>query len=205
VDRGLPPVDDPGFWDSVYRNGTDEFELGQAAPPLERVARERPPGAGDAVVLGCGRGHEARLLAQLGWEKVVAVDFSNVALDEARRLTEGTGLEKRIEWRHADLFALGDADESRFDLAVEHCCFCAIDPARRGEWAHVVKHVLRPFGHLLALFYHHGRTGGPPFDATRPEIERILAGRFVIEHMEIPRDSVPKRQGKEILVRARRL
>jgi SAM-dependent methyltransferase len=205
VDRGLPPVSDPSFWDAVYRDGTDEFELGHAAPPLERAARERPPGAGEALVLGCGRGHEARLLAALGWEKVIAVDFSPVALEEARSLTEGTGLEKKIEWRQADLFALGGADSERFDLAVEHCCFCAIDPSRRGEWAHVVRRVLRAHGHLLALFYHCGRVGGPPFDATRPEIERIMAGRFVIEHVEIPRDSVPKRQGKEILVRARRL
>jgi len=203
VDSG--PVGDPKFWDAVYRDGSDEFELGLAAPPLARAARERPPGAGDALVLGCGRGHEARLLAEMGWEKVVAVDFSTVALDAARALTEGTGLEKKIEWRQADLFKLGGADVELFDMAIEHCCFCAIDPSRRGEWAQLVRRLLRPHGHLLALFYHCGRAGGPPFDANRDEIERILAGRFVIEHVEIPRDSVPKRQGKEFLVRARRL
>ena len=67
-----------------------------------------------------------------------------------------------IEWRLQDLFTLPHTDSGHYDLVLEHTCFCAIDPARRAEWAEVAARILRPQGRLLALFYTHDRPGGPP-------------------------------------------
>jgi SAM-dependent methyltransferase len=61
------------------------------------VARSRP---GRALDLGCGGGRNAVWLARLGWH-VVGVDFSEVALERARRLAEGADVQ--VRWEHADL------------------------------------------------------------------------------------------------------
>lgn len=198
-----PTVDDPAYWERLYAERHDGWDLGTPAPPFERVLRDLPVLEG-GVVLGCGRGHEARLLAQSGWKYVVAVDFAPAALADARNMIAGTPDEAAVEWRLQDIFSLPQTDAGHYDLVLEHCSFCAIDPARREEYIRVVHRILRAKGLLVALFYTHGRPGGPPFSTTRDEVERLLAGRFVVERTEIPPDSVARRAGQELLVVARR-
>ncbi len=188
------------FWEAAYRENRDGWELGEVAPPLARALREMPaPTTGArAIVFGSGRGHEARAAAERGWS-VVGVDFAESARAEAARLTPAA-LRDRIEWRTADLFTLADTDAGAFDLAVEHTSYCAIDPARRPEWMRVARAVLRPGATLLALFYTHGREGGPPFGATQDEVLAALAPHFDVVRREVPSDSIERRRGEELLV-----
>ena len=69
-------------WDQRYREGGDGWELGRPAPPLEQALRHdprmpQPPAR--VLVPGCGRGHEAALLAALGFE-AIGLDVSGEAL-----------------------------------------------------------------------------------------------------------------------------
>ena len=188
---------EPEFWEAAYRDGRDRWELGAAAPPIVRALGEMPA-KGRAIVLGSGRGHEARAAAERGWN-VVGVDFAQSARVAAERLTPPE-LRDRIAWRTQDLFTLGASDAGAFDLVIEHTSFCAIDPARRDEWIRVAHDVLRPGGSLLALFYTHGREGGPPFGATHEDVERALAPHFEVIRREVPTDSIERRRGDELLV-----
>jgi SAM-dependent methyltransferase len=193
---------DADFWSAIWREGRDGWELGRAAPPIARwVAAHAAEVAGArALVVGSGRGHEARLLARAG-ARVVAVDVAPEAVAAARALDAAAGV--TVDVRRADLFDLPRGPE-RFDLVLEHCCFCAIDPARRDEYVHAVADVLEPGGRLVGLFWAHGREGGPPFTTTRAELEARLGTRFAVEHLEVPPDSVGVRLGQELLVAARR-
>jgi thiopurine S-methyltransferase len=170
---------DPRRWDERYRKGGDGWELGQPAPPLAEFLRHDPrapaPG-GPVLVPGCGRGHEAALLAELGFS-VVGLDFSGEALREARRLygPDRPGL----RWLQADLFdrdALEAAGLGPGSLAgvLEHTCFCAIDPPQRGAYRATVAGLLRPGGWLLGLFWCHSRAGGPPWGSD----PQALAGQW---------------------------
>ena len=154
------------------------------------------------AVPGCGRGHDARLLARRGYE-VRAFDFAESAVTEARRLAAADGVELAVEQR--DVFTLARDHAGAFDGVWEYTCFCAIDPARREEYARVLHAVLRPGGLLLACFYplREGRDG-PPFPVSRPDIDRALAGRFTVLEAGAPARSVERRQGLEWLVLARR-
>ena len=81
--------------------------------PHERAYIERvTPGAGAALVLGCGWGREAIGLASLGWQ-VVGVDSSPGLVEAAQANAAQSGV--RVHWLCQDLsggFALGRA----FDL-----------------------------------------------------------------------------------------
>ncbi|MFZ9968089.1 MAG: methyltransferase domain-containing protein, partial [Steroidobacteraceae bacterium] len=90
-------------WDQRYRDGADGWELGRPAPPLERFLRadpRRPLPPGRVLVPGCGRGHEAALLAELGFV-VTGLDFSAEAIARARALH---GADRpQLRWLQADL------------------------------------------------------------------------------------------------------
>ena len=200
-----------GYWDGLYAGGNDGWELGAAAPaladwlassgsfddPLEADSRPR------IAVPGSGRGHDARLLARHGY-RVSAFDFADAAVAEARRLARAEGVDVAVEQR--DVFALGRDYPGAFDGVWEYTCFCAIDPARREEYASVLHAILRPGGLLLACFYPL-REGddGPPFPVSRADIDRVLTGRFTVLEAGPPARSVERRRGLEWLVLARRI
>jgi SAM-dependent methyltransferase len=198
-------VSAPEFWEDQWAAGQD-WDTGEATPPMARMISALTV-LGDAAVIGCGRGHEARALVRRGWPRVVGVDFAEAALAAAR---EAEALDApwedrpRVAWRLQDFFTLGQTDPAAFDLVVEHACCIAIDPVRRPEWARAVRATLRPGGRLLALLSLKPREGGPPFEVRRGELEPILTGAgFVLERSEVPADSIPSRRGQEWLVVAR--
>jgi SAM-dependent methyltransferase len=194
--RGTPS--DAGFWQDVYATRHDGFELGRATPPLARWFAAHPPAGLRVLNPGCGRGHDARLLASAG-AQVTAIDFVPEAIAEARALADQAGV--AVDFRVRDVFALADEPE-RYDLVVEHCCFCAIEPHRRQKYLDTIARVLVPGGALVGLFWAHGREGGPPYTVSRAELEAYLAPRFELRHVEVPRDSVALRMGQELLVHA---
>ena len=62
------PLLDAAWWDQRYRDGGDGWELGEPAPPLRHFLEsdlQAPKPPGRVLVPGCGRGHEAALLAGL--------------------------------------------------------------------------------------------------------------------------------------------
>jgi SAM-dependent methyltransferase len=205
-------VSGPAFWESRYAAGEDGWELGRPAPPLAAwlAAGGRFEADGNAparvAVPGCGRGHDARLLARHGY-RVEAFDFAAPALAAARDLARADNVEVLFEER--DVFALAADRAGAFDAVWEYTCFCAIDPARRAEYVEVIRAILRPGGVLLGCFFPLGSGAepafsGPPFAVGPGEVERVLAPGFTILEAAAPAESVAARSGREQLVRARR-
>jgi SAM-dependent methyltransferase len=200
----------PALLDWLDRGGTfaGEERAGDTLPAAPAASAEpgslpprwSSPVAARVAVPGCGRGHDARLLARKGY-RVWAFDFAEAATAEARRLAARESVDLTVEQR--DVFSLAEAYRGAFDAVWEYTCFCAIDPARRAEYVDVLRAVLRPGGTLLACFYPI-RDGydGPPFPVRVAEVERLLAGGFAIVEAGPPARSAERRQGLEHLVRA---
>lgn len=204
----LPPPPEPPLspeaaaWDDRYREGRDGWELGHAAPPLEAFLRHdprRPKPPGRVLVPGCGRGHEAALLAKLGFE-AIGLDLSGEALREARRL-QGPD-RPGLGWLQADLLdgaALRRAGLGPRSLqgVMEHTCFCAIDPSQRPAYLEAVTGLLAPGGWLLGLFWCHRRPGGPPFGSDPEDLHaQLLAAGLEPQIWEPARHSAPERDNE---------
>ena len=195
-------VSGPEFWEDLYARGGDGWELGAPAPPLvDFFAAARLDGAHVAVP-GCGRGHDARFLASLGYE-TVGFDFSPAALAAARALAARDASAARFEQR--DVFALGRELPNAFDGAWEYTCFCAIDPARRAEYIASLAGTIRPGGWLLGCFFPlRGNPIGPPFPVSVDGVRRALVPAFRVERAFAPTRSARGRQGREWMLLARR-
>ncbi|MBC8120341.1 MAG: methyltransferase domain-containing protein [Gemmatimonadaceae bacterium] len=197
-------VNDPGYWETRYRNGQTRWDLGKPAPALVTLLdSSQAPEPGKVAVLGCGRGHDAVLFAEHG-HTVVGFDFAADAIAESTRLA--LKLDVPVMFLQHDLFELPSSYAGHFDLVVEHTCFSAIEPGRRLEYVQVVRRILKPGGEFIAIFFAHERSGGPPYRTSKSELEQLFGPYFRTSRLEPVVESVPERQGEELfgrLVRCR--
>ena len=186
-------------WEADYARQTDGWDLGGPTPVFEHLlsTRQLPPGR--MIVLGAGRGHDARLFARHGFS-VTAVDFASQAVQEMYRLADPAA---PVEIWQQDIFTLPAVLNSSFDYVLEYTCFCAIDPKRREEYADLVTRLLKPQGIYIDLaFPLDGRKGGPPFSVTEAEIFDLFQKRgYKLVAREKPVESVsPRRHAEELFI-----
>jgi SAM-dependent methyltransferase len=98
-------------WDRRY---AEAQYIWTATPNRFLVEETAELGPGRALDLACGEGRNAVWLAERGWQ-VTGVDFSEVALDKARRLAEDRGVSG--EWIASDLLGYTPASQA-FDLVL---------------------------------------------------------------------------------------
>lgn len=192
-------VNSPLKWEADYQRGTDGWDLGGPTPIFKRLAVTRRFKPGRMIVLGAGRGHDAREFSRHGFE-VTAVDFSPYAVEQMHKLADH---KTPIEILQHDIFNLPDELNDSFDYVLEYTCFCAIDPKRRLEYADLVHRLLKPGGVYIDLaFPLDSRKGGPPFSVMESEILDLFEGRdFQLLAREKPEDSVkPRRHAEELFI-----
>jgi methyl halide transferase len=196
-------------WDEQYQSKDTPWEKGAAAPPLLEWLRKRGPLKGEVLVPGCGYGHDVRAVAAASSESVVVgIDIAATALKEALTYP-GVG---REVFQSADIFALPESLQKRFDWVVEHTCFCAIQPERRVDYVKMAVSALKPSGSLLAIFFLNPwdaedevpEGGGPPFGVTKEELDTLFKSQFdLIEELR-PTIAYPGREGREVVRQLRK-
>jgi SAM-dependent methyltransferase len=191
-------------WEAEYRRRSDGWDLGGPTPVFARLAADGRLAPGRMLVPGAGRGHDARMFAGRGFQ-VTAVDFAPRAAAEMERLADPAA---PVQVLQQDFFMLPRDLDGSFDHVLEYTCFCAIDPARRAEYADLVTRLLGSEGLYITLaFPLDGRAGGPPFAVTVNEIMDLFQERgFELLSREKPADSVsPRRQAEELFIFQKRL
>ena len=187
----------PTKWNADYQRKSDGWDLGGPTPIFKRLASSDRFKPGRMLVPGAGRGHDAREFARHGF-RVTAVDFADLAVQEMKRLADPLA---PVEVLQHDLFSLPKELDHTFDYVLQYTCFCAIDPARRTEYADLVTRLLKPGGAYIDLaFPLDGRPGGPPFAVSEAELLKLYQERgFKLLGRETPVDSVSQRRGAEEL------
>ncbi len=148
---------DASGWDERYSR---QDYLWDVAPNRFVEAHVADLTPGTAIDLAAGEGRNAVWLARRGWH-VIAVDFSQVGLEKARRLAQEHGVDDRVRTMLAD--ALTYAPPEPVDLVV--VAYLQLPPEQQRT---VLEHAatwLRPGGTLLVVAHdrsnlEHGH-GGP--------------------------------------------
>jgi len=182
-------------WEALYQANDTFWDHGEASPGLVDYLRASPRlSPGQALVPGCGRGHDARALAKAGWS-VTGLDIAPSSVPLAKRLAEEGGLP--VDYRVGDF--LSNEAYQPFDLVFEHTLFCAIPPARRDDYAQALRHWLKPGGLYLAVNYMITEDNGePPFSTTTTELDERFGETFELLRRWTPR-SYESREGKELM------
>jgi SAM-dependent methyltransferase len=168
-------------------------EAGGAKPPWDYGAprpqlvewAEAQGLAGDgreALVVGCGYGADAELLALLGF-RTTAFDFAPTAIAGARRKYPAS----EVDYLVADVLDLPREWQGRFDLVVESLTVQSMPPEQHSVAAGNIAALVAPGGTLLVLATtreEHSEVEGPPWPLTRAELELFANGDLVPRRLE---------------------
>lgn len=180
----------PDFWDTRYRGGVTPWDAGGVPAQLATwLASHASPQR--VLVPGCGHGYEVTAFAECGHD-VLAIDFSDAALDAAR-LALGP-LADRV--RKADFFHF---EFTPYDLVYERAFLCALPRPTWPAWGTRVRGLVRADGALAGFFFFDDNAKGPPFGIARAALHALLEPAFVLEEdVAVPAEqSIPIFRDKE--------
>ena len=135
---------------------------------------------GRALDLGCGTGTNCVYLAHRGWQ-VVGVDFSTVAIWQARLRARRAGVDCRFY--RADVTDLSFLKGS-FDFVLDIGCLHSVPSKRWERYAAGVTRLVRPGG-LYMLYAFVSRPDRPgPLGVLPEEVRELFRPAFVVERQE---------------------
>jgi SAM-dependent methyltransferase len=141
-----------------------------------------------ALVVGCGTGWDAELVASLGYE-TVAFDISETAIDVTRRSHPGSA----VHYLAADLLDPPREWRGAFDLVVEVFTVQALPEPLQPAATEQVSAQVAPGGTLLVVAAAREEpvqaVEGPPWPLTRQAVEAFATGDLqlaALEHLANP-------------------
>jgi len=168
-------------------------EAGGAAPPWDfgdprpqlvewATAQNLAGGGRQALVVGCGYGDDAELLARSGF-RTTGFDFAPTAIAAARRKHPAS----EVSYLVADVLDLPREWAGRFDLVVESLTVQSMPPEQHAVAARNIAALVAPRGTLLVLATTRDEgteVQGPPWPLTRAELEEFATGDLVLRRVE---------------------
>jgi SAM-dependent methyltransferase len=165
-------------WNERYVKGETPWDTGQPSSELLRVLAESAIPIGRAVELGCGTGANAVRLAQQGFD-VTAVDLSPLAVEQAQRRAEATGV--RVRFLAADLLHPPEELTGPFDFVFDRGCYHIVRREDVNSFLETLRRLTRPGTLALVLTGNadEPHTPGPPV-VTEQQIRTELGSLFDI-------------------------
>jgi len=181
------------FWNERWLGNDTQWDLGYPSPAIVEFINGIADKSIRILIPGCGNAYEAEYLHANGFPNVYVVDYAAEAL---RRFSERVPSFPKDHLIASDFFGL---NTGKFDLVLEQTFFCAIDPALRENYASKMHEILNENGVLAGLlFIETPNDGGPPFNGTEEEYRTLFGKGFTIRRMELCKNSIKPREGREL-------
>jgi len=167
------------FFDLLYLLKSPPWDTEETPPEVVEEIEENGRPAGRAIDLGCGTGTNCIYLARHGWE-TVGVDFSAVAIWQARRKARRAGVECQLH--RADVTAL-DFLQRSFDLALDIGCLHSLSADKHEAYAAEVIRLVQPGG-LYMLYAFVPRNSGSVEGIAPQAIRELFGPAFSLQRQE---------------------
>ena len=170
-------------WQERYQTEDTPWDKGEPAPGLVDWLKAQTLDPETRVLVpGCGRGHDASAWAKAGFD-TTGMDLAEIALSDAREKYESL---PNLAFFPGNF--LDEKPQEPYDLIFEHTLYCAIDPARREDYAKSLPNWLKQGGYFLAIhFIFPLDEEGPPFGASKDEIINRFQTNFTLRDDWKPR------------------
>ena len=170
-------------WQERYQTEDTPWDKGEPAPGLVDWLKAQTLDPETRVLVpGCGRGHDASAWAKAGFD-TTGMDLAEIALSDAREKYESL---PNLAFFPGNF--LDEKPQEPYDVIFEHTLYCAIDPARREDYAKSLPNWLKPGGYFLAIhFIFPLDEEGPPFGASKDEIINRFQTNFTLRDDWKPR------------------
>ncbi|AUH52128.1 hypothetical protein CXB49_15540 [Chromobacterium sp. ATCC 53434] len=175
------------FWEQRYREGVMPWDGASLPEPARRFFAAGSPCR--VLMPGCGSASDLPQLQALGHE-VLAVDFSEAALEMARRQWPALAEQLLL----ADFFHL---EMPVFDCVFERAFLCALPINMRKQYAVRVAGMVKPGGALAGVFFLADTETGPPFGIACEQLADLLEPWFELEESESLPNGLPVFRGRE--------
>lgn len=182
------------FWNQRYLHNQIGWDLGQISEPIKEYVDQLSSKELSILIPGCGSGHEARYLHEIGFQNVHILDFSPLPLTNFRT-SNPSFPESKIH--QCDFFK----HEGLYDLIIEQTLFCAIDPALRERYAEKMSQLLKKGGKLVGLLFDREFQTGPPFGGSKREYVSYFEKYFNQLEMTPCYNSILPRTGTELFIK----
>jgi methyl halide transferase len=179
------------YWNNRYEAEQTGWDLKTISPPLKAYIDQLTDKNLRILMPGCGSGHEARYLAEQGFQNVTVIDIAPLAVEKMKAQFSDYQQVKIIE---GDFFA----HTGEYDLILEQTFFCAIDPVLRPKYVQKMSELLVENGKLAGLLFGVNFPNNPPFGGSKEEYLSLFSEKFTINILEPCHNSVTPRQGSEL-------
>jgi hypothetical protein len=184
----------PSFWENRYQNQHTPWDIGAVSSPVKAYVDKLNDRDIRILIPGAGYAHEAIYLHSQGFKNVFVCDWAETAFSNLRSSCPDFPEHHQLI---GDFFAL----ELEVDLILEQTFFCAIAPDQRPDYAQKSAELLPAGGKLAGvLFAEQFGEQGPPFGGTAEEYALHFSPYYHIKTMEISRNSIKPRLGRELFI-----
>lgn len=181
-----------GYWNKLYHDKDTRWDVGHISTPLKEYFDGLTDKTISILIPGAGNSYEGEYLLQQGFTNVTILDYAPQAIENFKQRVP---IHKQAKLICTDFFM----HTGKYDLIIEQTFFCAIDPCLRNSYAKKMHELLTKGGKLAGLLFTEvPNSGGPPFGGTRQEYVNLFSPYFTIEKMEICKNSIKPRQGREL-------
>jgi SAM-dependent methyltransferase len=169
-------MQEENFFEDVYKNvDKDNLEsipwatLSANVHLVEYIEGNESLKGKKALVIGCGLGDDAEILAKAGYA-VDAIDISETAICMAQERFPELVIDFRVE----DIFKLPSFMQGHYDLVFESRTIQSLDPKFRDELVKIIADMVKEDGELLVhtnIQDDSETFGGPPWPLYRRELD----------------------------------